>query len=44
MTVADRPAAPTLLGIFAHPDDESLACGGLLARCAALGVRVSWSR
>ncbi|HUU34897.1 MAG TPA: PIG-L deacetylase family protein [Vicinamibacterales bacterium] len=27
-----------LLGVFAHPDDESLACGGLLARCASLGV------
>ncbi len=31
----------SLLAIFAHPDDESLACGGLLARCAALGARVS---
>jgi N-acetyl-1-D-myo-inositol-2-amino-2-deoxy-alpha-D-glucopyranoside deacetylase len=31
----------SLLAIFAHPDDESLACGGLLARCADEGVRVS---
>jgi len=35
-------AAPgsTLLAIFAHPDDESLACGGLLALCAERGARV----
>ena len=31
----------SLLAVFAHPDDESLACGGLLAWCAAVGVRVS---
>ena len=31
----------SLLAVFAHPDDESLACGGLLARCAERGVRVS---
>ena len=30
-----------LLAVFAHPDDESLAAGGLLAWCAALGVHVS---
>lgn len=27
-----------VLAVFAHPDDESLACGGLLARCAAEGL------
>ena len=32
---------PSLLAVFAHPDDESLASGGLLAWCAAVGVRVS---
>jgi LmbE family N-acetylglucosaminyl deacetylase len=29
----------TVLAIFAHPDDESLACGGTLARLADAGVR-----
>jgi N-acetyl-1-D-myo-inositol-2-amino-2-deoxy-alpha-D-glucopyranoside deacetylase len=27
--------------VFAHPDDESLACGATLALCAAEGARVS---
>lgn len=31
----------SLLAVFAHPDDESLASGGLLACCAARGARVS---
>ena len=31
----------SLLAIFAHPDDESLACGGLMARCAERGARVA---
>ncbi|BFV61135.1 PIG-L family deacetylase [Kitasatospora sp. CMC57] len=30
---------PSLLAVFAHPDDESLACGGVLARHAATGAR-----
>lgn len=28
-----------LLAVHAHPDDESITTGGLLARCAAAGVR-----
>jgi len=39
----DRPEtahAPTLLAVFAHPDDESYLCGGTLARYAAAGARV----
>ena len=31
---------PTLLAVFAHPDDETFRCGGTLALLAARGVRV----
>ena len=37
----DDLSGRSLLAVFAHPDDESLACGGMLAWCAARGVRVS---
>jgi LmbE family N-acetylglucosaminyl deacetylase len=33
-------AGRTILAIFAHPDDESIACGGTLARLADAGARV----
>ncbi len=32
--------ARSLVAVFAHPDDESLACGGLLALCADAGMHV----
>lgn len=34
------PAHRTLLALFAHPDDETFACGGTLAYYAHQGVRV----
>src|SRR5215467_4427672 len=45
MSASSDPGAPdfagrTILAIFAHPDDESLACGGTLARLADAGARV----
>lgn len=30
----------TVMAVFAHPDDESLACGGTLARVADAGARI----
>ncbi|HMI98653.1 MAG TPA: PIG-L deacetylase family protein [Gaiellaceae bacterium] len=30
-----------MLGVFAHPDDESLLAGGVLAACAAAGRRMA---
>jgi LmbE family N-acetylglucosaminyl deacetylase len=31
----------TILAVFAHPDDETYLCGGLMARAAANGSRVA---
>ncbi|MFB7247279.1 GlcNAc-PI de-N-acetylase [Streptomyces populi] len=36
-----QPSKPSLLGVFAHPDDESLLAGGVLAQHAAVGARTS---
>src|SRR6185312_15463272 len=37
---AAHMAGRVVLAVFAHPDDESLACGGTLARLAADGMQV----
>ena len=41
-------AGRRILAVFAHPDDESLACGGTLARVADAGAKVvrwlTWRR
>ncbi|MEV0529546.1 PIG-L family deacetylase [Streptomyces sp. NPDC050439] len=34
-------SAPSLLAVFAHPDDESLVAGGVLARHATAGARTA---
>ncbi len=41
MTMPQDLEGRTLLAVFAHPDDESIASGGLLAWCAARGARVA---
>ncbi|MEE1931536.1 PIG-L family deacetylase [Streptomyces sp. TRM 70351] len=35
----NSPPLPSLLGVFAHPDDESLLAGGVLAQHHAAGAR-----
>jgi LmbE family N-acetylglucosaminyl deacetylase len=39
--MSDLLAGRSLLAVFAHPDDESIACGATLAWCADLGARVT---
>jgi LmbE family N-acetylglucosaminyl deacetylase len=40
VTSAALPALGTILSIWAHPDDESYACAGLMAAAARAGQRV----
>jgi LmbE family N-acetylglucosaminyl deacetylase len=41
MTAGRRADRDVLLGVFAHPDDEALAAGGLLALAASAGATVA---
>ena len=41
MTAGPSFDGQRLLAVFAHPDDESLASGGLLALCSQRGARVA---
>lgn len=41
MTTSTFPSIPSLLAVFAHPDDESLLAGGVLAQHAAEGARTA---
>lgn len=40
MTIAPQPELGTILSIWAHPDDETYGCAGLMAAAVRAGARV----